>query len=59
MKTDACLGVRQVAERLGVSEKTVRRLIHNSELPAVRIHRRVFVLETDLAAYISSLPNVR
>jgi excisionase family DNA binding protein len=52
---DICLTVKQVSERLGVSEKTVRRLISDGELVAVRVRGRIVVRESDLAAYISSL----
>jgi excisionase family DNA binding protein len=55
MKPDSCLSLQEVAQRLGVSIKTVRRLIKDDELPAVKIRSRVVVRESDLAAYISSL----
>ena len=56
MKEDRCLDLKEVATRLGnVSVKTIRRLIDSQALVAVRIRGRVFVRESDLAAYISSL----
>ena len=55
MKPDSCLSLQTAAERLGVSVKTVRRLIRDGELQAVKIRSRVVVRESDLAAYISSL----
>jgi excisionase family DNA binding protein len=55
MKPDSCLSLQVVAQRLGVSIKTVRRLIRDGELQAVKIRSRVVVRESDLAAYISSL----
>jgi|WetSurMetagenome_2_1015567.scaffolds.fasta_scaffold709468_1 excisionase family DNA binding protein len=55
MKPDSCLSLQAIAQRLGVSIKTVRRLIKDGELPAVKIRSRVVVRESDLAAYISSL----
>jgi excisionase family DNA binding protein len=51
---DSCLTVKQVSERLGVSEKTVRREISDTELEAVKVRGRIVVRESDLAAYISS-----
>ena len=55
MKSDACLSVQEVASRLSVSVKTVRRLIESGELQAVKIRGRIVVRESDLVAYISSL----
>jgi excisionase family DNA binding protein len=52
---DSCLSVVEVAKRLSVSVKTVRRLITDGELPSVRIHTRLVVRESDLVAFISSL----
>jgi excisionase family DNA binding protein len=46
------LGVAEVAKRLGVAEKTVRRKIDKGELPAVRVGNLVRVGERDLAAYV-------
>jgi len=54
-KPDSCHSIQAVAQRLGVSVKTVRRLIEAGDLPAVKIRSRVVVRESDLAAYISSL----
>jgi len=44
--------IDQVAEGLGVSAKTVRRLIARRELVACRLGRSVRVHPHDLAAYI-------
>jgi excisionase family DNA binding protein len=55
MKPDSCLSIKEVAQRLSLSAKTVRRLIHTGTLPAVKIRSRVLVRESDLAAYLSSL----
>ena len=44
--------VDQVAEGLGVSPKTVRRLIAKGELVACRLGRSIRVHPDDLAAYI-------
>ena len=52
---ERCLSLREAAERLSVSVKTVRRLIRDGDLPAVRIRNCIVVRESDLVAYISSL----
>jgi excisionase family DNA binding protein len=44
--------VTSVAERLGVSEKTVRRLIARGELPVHRIGHSLRVSEDDLQAFL-------
>ena len=53
--SDRCMSLREASERLGVSIKTVRRLIRDQELPAVRIRNCILIRESDLNAYISSL----
>ena len=55
---ESCLTMQECSKRLGVSIKTVRRLIADGELPAVKIRSRLVVKESDLVAYISDLPNV-
>jgi excisionase family DNA binding protein len=55
MKPDSCYSLEVVAQRLGISVKSVRRLIRDGDLVAVKIRSRVVVRESDLAAYISSL----
>jgi excisionase family DNA binding protein len=53
------LRVRDVASRLGVSERLVWRLISTGEIRAVRIGQRsTRVTEGDLAAYLDSRPTV-
>jgi excisionase family DNA binding protein len=52
------LTVEQVAERLSVSTRTVRRLIDSGELPAHRMGRMVRVSVDDLERYIRGLRNV-
>jgi excisionase family DNA binding protein len=47
------LTVAAVAERLGVSEKWVRRKIASGELPAHRVGRLVRIGERGLAAYVA------
>jgi excisionase family DNA binding protein len=46
------LSVAEVAKRLGVSEKTVRRKIASDDLPAHRVGRLIRVSERDLTAYV-------
>jgi excisionase family DNA binding protein len=46
------LSMNEVADKLGVSRETVRRLILRKELRAVRIGRQWRVTEEDLAAYL-------
>jgi excisionase family DNA binding protein len=48
------LDVSDTSLRLGVSTKTVRRLIADGSLHAHRIGRSVRVSEEDLRAYLSS-----
>jgi len=47
------LSVAAVALHLGVSEKTVRRLIQSGKLPSLRVGRQIRVSEPDLAAFIA------
>jgi excisionase family DNA binding protein len=49
---DPLLDVSAVARRLGVSTKTVRRLIERGALPVHRIGRLLRVSEVDLQSYI-------
>jgi excisionase family DNA binding protein len=51
--------VAGVASRLGVSEKTVRRMIDRAELPAHRVGRLLRVSEADLAEYLSGRRTVK
>lgn len=48
------LRVPEVADRLGLSTKTIWRLIDGGELHRHRIGRAVRVSEEDLAAYLKS-----
>lgn len=50
------LSIRQVAEVLTVSEKTVWRRIKNGELRASRLGRHVKVKPRDLDDYVAALP---
>jgi excisionase family DNA binding protein len=44
--------VRQTADRLGVSTKTIRRWIASGELPHYRIGRSIRIAEFDLIGFI-------
>ena len=46
------LTVDEIAERLGVCSKTIRRWITRNELPAHRLGRSVRVAEDDLIAFL-------
>jgi len=52
------LSVVEVAKRLGVAEKTVRRKIASGDLPAHRVGKLVRVGESSLTAYLT-LPHPR
>jgi excisionase family DNA binding protein len=45
--------VAEVAERLGVSTRTIRRWIENGELVAHRFGRAVRIVERDLKAFLA------
>jgi excisionase family DNA binding protein len=45
--------VAHMADQLGVSQKTVRRMIADGRLPACRIGRQLRISEHDLAAFIA------
>ena len=46
------LTVAEVAAMMRVSKMTVYRLVHNGELPAVRVGRSFRVLESDVDEYL-------
>jgi len=46
------LTVAEVAGMMRVSKMTVYRLLHNGELPAVRVGRSFRVLESDVNEYL-------
>ena len=48
------LGITEVAARLDVSVKTVRRAIARGDLPSHRLGKLLRVSETDLDEYITS-----
>jgi excisionase family DNA binding protein len=54
------MSAAQVAEVLGVSEATVRRLIRRGQLRAARVGDRMWrVSDDDLSAYISEHQNTK
>jgi excisionase family DNA binding protein len=46
------LSIAAVALHLGVSVKTVRRLVHDGRLPSLRVGRQIRISEIDLAAFL-------
>jgi excisionase family DNA binding protein len=52
MSTVSFLTARECAERLRVSEKTIRRAISKGELPVHRIGRRVLVSGHDFDQFV-------
>lgn len=54
----ALLSVASVARSLDCSPWTVRRRIHDGELPAVNDHGRMAVRADDLRAYVDALQRV-
>ncbi len=53
------LSIVEVARRLGVSEKTIRRQIADGELSAYRVGRQLRISEEDLMAYLAHARFVR
>lgn len=52
MSDSKFLTVAEVAAMMRVSKMTVYRLVHNGELPAVRVGRSFRVLEKDVDEYL-------
>ncbi|MFN6549554.1 helix-turn-helix domain-containing protein [Mycolicibacterium septicum] len=48
------IGTPAVAERLGVSDETIRQEIKRGNLPAIRVGRTYRVLQSDVDAYIAA-----
>ncbi len=56
MQTDisgACIGVSALAEKLGLSSRTVWRILQRNELPSLRIGRRRLVRVADVRNWLS------
>jgi excisionase family DNA binding protein len=53
------LSVSDVADRLNLSVRTVRRLIRSGELKSFTIHSRVRVTESDLADFLEGCRSPR
>lgn len=52
------LDVKEIAERLRVSEQTIRRLYRSGLLPGVKVGRQIRVTETAIQAYLNGTTNV-
>ncbi len=53
-KDKVWLGTREAAEQLGVTLRTLYRLIDDGEIPAYQIGRVIRVRSDDLATYLAS-----
>ena len=53
-----CLNVKQVAARLGVSEKTIRREIDLGNLRVGRVGNRIIITEEALADFVAACEGV-
>ena len=51
---DALLSVREVADALGVNPETIRRLIHDGRLDAIRVGRVLRIDRAELDRFIAS-----
>lgn len=49
--------IDEVAQKLGVSERHVRRLISKGDLRAKKLGRRTLILARDLDEYLNALPS--
>jgi len=54
MQRDRWLSTGDVADQLGVTTRTIYRLIDDGELAASRIGRLIKVRESDLTAYLAA-----
>lgn len=52
--TDAALNKRQAAERIGVSHRTVTRLVEAGQIRAFKVGAQVRILESDLDKFIAA-----
>jgi excisionase family DNA binding protein len=53
-----CFSVKEVAERLGKSSRTIRNHIEKGELPAAKTGRSYVITRSDLAEYLGSMKRV-
>jgi excisionase family DNA binding protein len=53
------LTVRATAQALGVSEKTVRRLVHSGQLPALRVGGQLRLDQDELRKWLYEFPASR
>lgn len=51
--TEAALNKRQAAERVGVSHRTISRLIDAGQIRAFKVGSQVRILESDLDKYVA------
>ena len=51
---DPLLSVEQAAERLGTSERFVRRLIAERRIPFIKLGRHVRITEHDLSNFVTT-----
>ncbi len=51
---DALLSVREVADALGVHPETIRRLIHDGRLDAIRVGRVLRIGRAELDRFVAS-----
>jgi excisionase family DNA binding protein len=51
---DTLLTIDQAAERLGTSERFVRRLIAERRIAYIRVGRHVRIAEADLASFVAA-----
>ena len=56
VNTSPMLTVTAVAERLQVSERTIRRWIDDGQLKAYRLSRAIRVSENDLQSFLARAP---
>jgi excisionase family DNA binding protein len=52
---DALIGIRQLSERLGLSRRTIARILARGELPSLRIGRRRLIRLADLRHWLAGL----
>jgi excisionase family DNA binding protein len=56
MKSDiegALIGISHLAERLGLSRRTIHRILSKGELPSLQIGRRRLIRLSDVGAWLS------